>query len=175
MKYGTMLAFLAGTAFGAIIAIVYDDSDNKNDKKKSKENDKPVSDVKSGDEFKESSTIDTYTPPKQDDIVAYTTVDPAESESPSEDPYEEIDKQHRRLPLLISETEYNSYGFETQDLYYDPEQRLLWQDGNEPFDADTVAIICGGLLEGAFDDGNRVVYIRNFRLTTDYAIYLSDI
>lgn len=182
MRYGAILAFAAGTVLGVVIGSVHGDGTSK-DKKQDNENKETRQDSVKDNGYKEKTSIDNYEPYDKDDIVNYdkvvkaydgtSNVDPAETESP-EDDYEEKRAEDRVKPTIeISKTEFGTYGYETVDVYYDSETNYVWEDGAEPFDDSDVVNMFGHLLENGFDsDDKKVMYIRNFRLMTDYAVFL---
>lgn len=182
MRYGAVLAFVAGTVLGVIIGSVHsDETSKKKETVDEKKDDKADSNKENG--YKEKTSIDDYKPYVNEDLVAYdnvtkqydgSSVDPAETESPEEDDYEEKRTEDRVKPTVeISKAEFGTYGYDTIDVYYDSEHNFVWEDGAEPFDDSDVVNMFGHLLECGFDsEDKKVMYIRNFRLMTDFAVFL---
>lgn len=181
MNYAKILYFSAGVLIGAIVATIYADV-KKDEAKKPEVGGKKTSENDDDEEikYKETSSLDDYEAFKAEEMTKYSEltklydVDPAETESPTDEELEAVhDELRHRPPIEISATEYGTFGYDTQEFYYNPEYNVLWEDGEETLDDDDTIHFCGNLLESGFEEeGKTSMYIRNFRLQMDIKVML---
>lgn len=111
-------------------------------------------------------------PPVRDYTVYYQ--DKAENEYPTEEDYEEkrvVD--YEKGPKVVSNEEYWSPEYEYHDkceLNYFVEDEVLADSGNEVVEKEEI-LIGNAIRDSGFNKNNeKVLYVRNYELSTDYEI-----
>ena len=190
------IAFLLGCFIGSVITQVWMEKhpsekpveklEEAPEKESSQVEDKePEKKAENKEGFREKTTIDDYKAVTQEEQTAYNKIvkahyDPANDESPKEDD-DSLDQIHEEVknnpPREISEKEFGTFGYAQSALYYDPEYDLLtWdEEQSETIDdpTDEYRVVGDALKYSGFktDPSLSTLWIRNYRLRTDYVIY----
>jgi len=194
------IAFLIGCFIGSVVTQVWMDKHSTPDKEKVEKKDEdpkteePEADKSENTEsktedkkkgFREQSTLDDYRTKANEERITYNTIvkaeyDYAESEHPTEDD-DSLDDLHEQVknnpPREISEKEFGTFGYAQETLVYDTEYELLEldDDSETPIDdpMDEYRIVGDVLKFSGFktDPSLNTIWVRNYRLRTDYVIH----